>query len=772
MVDGKAPMSTTTGEADESGCDEDLADREEESDDLLVDEATAEGHHMAYVAYQAAKDRYREALKGRGTDPEEMKRRSEEKLRQAKARSYCAACKRRGHWQKDPECPLRGKTGASTSKEPAGGHGGGGLHQAQFCCNRVYLTYQAQDVDLRYKSDEHPIRDSVEEILSNGGLQLVYMAGGNETGLWTRGGNPAKMQAIVDTACTRTVAGYEWFESYCALMDFYDVEVVVRDGYDSFKFGASRLHVSRFSVDAWFSIEGACLMVNVAVVPCRVPLLFSRPVLSGLGMRYDLAAHKVDLPNLGIHNLAMTVGTTGHPVLEVSRFPAEGPPRSPLKDFDDVGIPVARAYMTEVADLPLEASPKLPEPEIFYPKKIAPEAYNLLTGKWDRGGHGFLAWWQGANQCRDFWIETGQEMIRIHVVPRKRAFDPKLWTTKYGHLKDQLLRRLGPVRETEAVPCLAAGTLVEKQSCLWSEESEREGLQHEARCLQRLGLWVGRSRFMKLEAAVTTVSGPSIRNVDADPGSLQPSEVTMEDGQGRDLDRARGVPSGGTREVDRPRIEGDPDRAKDRARADTFDKYGSHYGVDEDDLGSAGDGGYLARPDVAGEADPGAHDEASPGCHQHSGRDGGAFRPVQGVVLQGSTRRVPSVGHPGDQGWEQPPRPCETGDLGERTEAEGGRAAEEDDHRVRRPRGDGQAPASEGHGEHGAAGRLQQLGWFLGASAKAALKRVSPRKGVRGASGEHGTGHSRPRQGGNGRVGDAVGDTAAEARRGPEVRLR
>ena len=539
-----------------------------------------------------------------------MKRRSEEKLRQAKARSYCAACKRRGHWHKDPECPLRGKTGSSTSKESAGGHSGGGLHQAQFCCNRIYLTDQAQDVDLRCKSaeqvDEHPIRDPVEEILSNGELQLVYMAGDNsEDGLWTRGGNPAKMQAIVDTACTRTVAGYEWFESYCALMDFYDVEVVVRDGYDSFKFGASRVHVSRFSVDAWFGIEGACFMVNVAVVPCRVPLLFSRPVLSGLGMRYDLAAHKVDLMNLGIHNLAMTVGTTGHPVLEVSRFPAEGPPRSPLKDFDDVGIPVARAYMTEVADLPLEASPKPPEPEIFCPKKIASEAYNLLTGKWDRGGHGFLAWWQGANQCRDFWIETGQEMIRIHVVPRKRAFDPKLWTTKYGHLKDKLLRRLGPVRETEAVPCLAAGTLVEKQSCLWSEEPEHEGLQHEARCLQRLGLWVGRSRFMKLEAAVTTVSGPSIRNVDADPGSLQPSEVTMEDGQGRDLDRARGVPSGGTREVDRPGVEGDPDRAKDRARSDTFDKYGSHYGVDEDDLGSAGDGGYLARPDAAGEAEPG-----------------------------------------------------------------------------------------------------------------------------------------------------------------------
>ena len=49
------------------------------SDDLLVDEATASDHHTAYVAYQAAKDRYREAVKGRGTDPKEMRRRGEEK---------------------------------------------------------------------------------------------------------------------------------------------------------------------------------------------------------------------------------------------------------------------------------------------------------------------------------------------------------------------------------------------------------------------------------------------------------------------------------------------------------------------------------------------------------------------------------------------------------------------------------------------------------------------------------------------------------------------
>ena len=41
----------------------------EESDDALVDEATAQEHHSAFMAYQAAKDKYRAAVKGRGTTP-------------------------------------------------------------------------------------------------------------------------------------------------------------------------------------------------------------------------------------------------------------------------------------------------------------------------------------------------------------------------------------------------------------------------------------------------------------------------------------------------------------------------------------------------------------------------------------------------------------------------------------------------------------------------------------------------------------------------------
>ena len=77
-----------------------LSDLEDE--EFLDDEAT----HEAYVAFRNAKSKYRAALKERG-----FPQSKEVRLQQAKARSYCSVCRKKGHWHKDPECPAnKGKT--------------------------------------------------------------------------------------------------------------------------------------------------------------------------------------------------------------------------------------------------------------------------------------------------------------------------------------------------------------------------------------------------------------------------------------------------------------------------------------------------------------------------------------------------------------------------------------------------------------------------------------------------------------------------------------
>ena len=171
----------------------------------------------------------------------------------------------------------------------------------------------------------------------------------------------------------------------------------VREGVDHFKFGASRVHVSRFSIDARFAIAGKSFAVNVAIVPCKVLLLFSRPLLSGLGMCYNLADQEVDLAALGLEGLHTKIGLNGHLVLEVAQFPETGPPEHRPPTFEDVWVPTARAYMTCASVFALEAAPTTPEPEIFYPQ-AGPKGGLQHVGNGTVEGTVF---WRGA-KGRDF----------------------------------------------------------------------------------------------------------------------------------------------------------------------------------------------------------------------------------------------------------------------------------------------------------------------------------------------------------------------------------
>jgi len=89
----KQSVHMTTNE--EELTSEDEPNDHDDHDQELVEESVAEAAHTAYLAYQGAKAKYKEAMKGRGVDLEEVRRRNEEKLMQAKARSFCSACKRR-----------------------------------------------------------------------------------------------------------------------------------------------------------------------------------------------------------------------------------------------------------------------------------------------------------------------------------------------------------------------------------------------------------------------------------------------------------------------------------------------------------------------------------------------------------------------------------------------------------------------------------------------------------------------------------------------------
>ena len=103
----------------------------------------------------------------------------------------------------------------------------------------------------------------------------------------------------------------------------------------------------------------------------------------------------------------------------------------------------------------------------------------------------FVSWWKGANQSRDFWVETQDEFIRIHVVPRKHLFDPSSWKTSLMDLKQQLMSQLEGSRITEHIPCLGEGVVSEKlEDASFRQVDIPHGWNHP---------WIGRSRFRKIK---------------------------------------------------------------------------------------------------------------------------------------------------------------------------------------------------------------------------------------------------------------------------------
>ena len=92
--------------ADYEGSDGDLPVDGELDSEEAVPESVAEELYEAFMTHESAKQKYRDTVRLRGSDPDALKQVAADRLQAAKARSFCAGCKRRGHWHKDPCCPL------------------------------------------------------------------------------------------------------------------------------------------------------------------------------------------------------------------------------------------------------------------------------------------------------------------------------------------------------------------------------------------------------------------------------------------------------------------------------------------------------------------------------------------------------------------------------------------------------------------------------------------------------------------------------------------
>ncbi|CAE7495614.1 unnamed protein product, partial [Symbiodinium pilosum] len=234
--------------------DEDGFDFEE---DGIPEELAAELHE-AYVAYENVRAKIKDASRGKTIETDKgLPGTSAERLALAKSRSFCAGCKRRGHWHRDPECLLnQGQKSALENNASQGGPkdlgnpsgpSGRGAREAYV----VHVAYELGDANV------------------NEGLL-----------------------AITDCACSKTVAGQPWLEAYLVAARQAGLDPQLEPCEEEFRFGASRVFKATYGATIYLDVAGKHIAVRASIVNGEVPLLLSRKVLANLGMIYDIAGHR------------------------------------------------------------------------------------------------------------------------------------------------------------------------------------------------------------------------------------------------------------------------------------------------------------------------------------------------------------------------------------------------------------------------------------------------------------------------------------------------
>ena len=169
-----------------------------------------------------------------------MREAMHQKLQAAKQRSFCSACKRCGHWHKDPQCPLNQGKGPSLGSGSSTGATSGSNSSTSTPEKNARVNYPCHVVHVTW--------------------DLAQPA------------EASSLLGITDTACSRSVAGVPWIESYMNEAKKVGFRPPFLEAKESFKFGASRVFEAVYSVVLTFDIGGHGVLVRVSVVNGDVPL--------------------------------------------------------------------------------------------------------------------------------------------------------------------------------------------------------------------------------------------------------------------------------------------------------------------------------------------------------------------------------------------------------------------------------------------------------------------------------------------------------------------
>ena len=110
--------------------------------------------------------------------------------------------------------------------------------------------------------------------------------------------NEMEVNAVIDTACTKTVSGENWFQNYLKCLDDTALNKVrVIPSEKTFKFGDGRKIVSNFQATIPAKIGSTDCFIQTEIVNENIPLLLSKTSLKKAETLLNLKEDKVKMFN-------------------------------------------------------------------------------------------------------------------------------------------------------------------------------------------------------------------------------------------------------------------------------------------------------------------------------------------------------------------------------------------------------------------------------------------------------------------------------------------
>ena len=177
------------------------------------------------------------------------------------------------------------------------------LHWAKHCQHR-----RIQNANIIETSEEEESQNEYE--IED--LHFVLMTTQNLTKDFVE---ENKIKAVIDTACTKTVAGETWLENYMKNLDDTSLnQVEISESNKIFKFGDGRKVIATSKAKLPARIGNNKCFINAEIVKEKIPLLLSKTSLKKAGTVLNLKNDKIRMYN---EDVDITTSYNGHYAISI-----------------------------------------------------------------------------------------------------------------------------------------------------------------------------------------------------------------------------------------------------------------------------------------------------------------------------------------------------------------------------------------------------------------------------------------------------------------------